>query len=41
LHPKLIEYIPSNMLCNIEIVVMEQIILVLLYLTNLTIKLRD
>jgi hypothetical protein len=38
---KLIEFIPSNMFCNIEIIVMGQIVLVLLHLTNLTIRLRD
>jgi hypothetical protein len=35
---KLIVFIPSNMLYNIEIVVMEQIVLVILYLTNLTLN---
>jgi hypothetical protein len=41
LHPKLIESIPPDMLCNIEIVVMGQIVLVLLRLANLTTRPRD
>src|SRR3569832_2230726 len=34
LHPKLIEFIPPDMLCNIEIIVMGKIVLVLLRLVN-------
>jgi hypothetical protein len=40
LHPKLIEFIPSDMFCNIEIIVMNKIVLVLLYLRKLILQIQ-